>query len=174
MRNTMKLVAGILLFGASALCVLLTYGNVSQIRASVREDVESSMLGSILEAKEIEAENLGQRAVTEWGEELIVQNSEYEFYRLAIQVENKGYGLYFANPAKIFTVHGELSEDVGRVVYFDVGFESFFDVITPVAPGKTCTTATPHVEVRSGVHALEVVYAPAWNEDEQSLPVLLD
>lgn len=174
MRSTVKLVAGILLLGASVLCGLLTYGNVSQIRASVREDVESSMLGSILEAKEIEAENLGQRAVTEWGEELIAQNSEYEFYRLAIQIENKGYGLRFSNPAKIFTIYGELSGDVGRVIYFDVGFESFFDVITPVAPGKTCTTAILYVEVRSGVHALEVVYAPAWNEDEQRLPVLLD
>ena len=174
MRKTVKLVVGVFLLGASALCILLTYVNVSRIRVSVREDVESSMLGSILEVNGIEAENLGQRTVTEWGEELIAQNSEYEFYRLAIQVENKGYGLHFANPAKIFTVQGDSFEDVGRVVYLDMGYESYFDVLTPVAPGKTCTTAILYVEVHSGVHTLEAVYAPAWDEDEESYPVLLD
>ncbi len=174
MRKTVKLVAGVFLLGASFLCILLTYGDVSRIKVSVREDVRSSVLGSILEVKGIEVENLGQRAVTEWGEELIAQSGEYEFHRLGIQVENKGYALYFANPAEIFTVHGEFFEDVGRVVYFDVGYEDFFDVITPIAPGRTCTTAILYVEVRSGVHALEIVFKPAWDKEEENLSVLLN
>lgn len=173
MSKRIKLVTGIILLIISVIYLLITCAAVLRIREAAREDAFLLVAGNMIAVDCIESKNLGRTVVTEWGETFTTESSTYEFYRLAIQVENKGHSHYFGNPAEIFTISGMFPEDVGRVIYPKM-YDPISYATTPMLPGKTSTTAVFYVEVSSDVHNLKAVFTPGWKKDEESLNIRLD